>query len=234
MSLETRVETLEHELKILKNEIERTLLEIQNQVLIHYYPALRAEDATPPKDLLPLLESAFTEEDDETAAPRANRRAEEDQTAAPLPKAKEVSLMGIKRKPKKVASLSAQEPAVKLEATPARVAVTSAPVNDRPWAEEVIQQTLLPPLAKWVNESVEKIGKALTQTMVESAAKAEQITPEVMDLLRQLITLRDEDHPPAAVDTKAMMDVLLKLDKMLNQVARLVERAAHGNEEHYG
>ena len=44
MSLETRVETLEHELKILKNEIETTLLEIQNQVLIHYYPVLRAED----------------------------------------------------------------------------------------------------------------------------------------------------------------------------------------------
>lgn len=48
MKLETRVEALEHELKILKNEIQVTLLEIQEQILNHYYPELRAEDSAPP------------------------------------------------------------------------------------------------------------------------------------------------------------------------------------------
>ena len=47
MELEHRVKTLEHEIKILKNEIQRTLLDIQEQVLVHYYPALRTEDAVP-------------------------------------------------------------------------------------------------------------------------------------------------------------------------------------------
>ena len=42
--LEGRVKTLEYEMKILKNEIQRTLLDIQEQVLIHYYPSLRMED----------------------------------------------------------------------------------------------------------------------------------------------------------------------------------------------
>lgn len=240
MSLETRVETLEHELKILKNEIERTLLEIQNQVLIHYYPSLRAEDATPPKELLPLLESAFTEVD-EPASPLAKRPSEAEGTPAPPPKTKEVSLTDIKRKP--MPTLAAREPAAaKVAVAPAKVAISPAkgtpavpaPVATLPWPEEPIQQAFLPLLAKWVNESVEKIGKELTQNMVESSANAEQITPEVMNLLLQFITLCDEEHPPETLDTKELMDVLLKLDKMLGQVTKLLEHAVDENEEHNG
>ena len=44
MKIESRVEALELELKILKNEIQATLLEIREQVLNHYYPELRAEE----------------------------------------------------------------------------------------------------------------------------------------------------------------------------------------------
>jgi hypothetical protein len=43
VELEQRVKTLEYEIKILKNEVQRTLLEIQEQILIHYYPDLRSE-----------------------------------------------------------------------------------------------------------------------------------------------------------------------------------------------
>src|SRR5687768_11118920 len=48
MKIENRVEALEHELKILKNEIQNTLLEIREQVLNHYYPELRAEETPQP------------------------------------------------------------------------------------------------------------------------------------------------------------------------------------------
>lgn len=44
MKEESRIEALEHELKILKNEIQSTLLEIREQILNHYYPELRAEE----------------------------------------------------------------------------------------------------------------------------------------------------------------------------------------------
>jgi hypothetical protein len=44
MKDESRIEALEHELKILKNEIQATLLEIREQILNHYYPELRAEE----------------------------------------------------------------------------------------------------------------------------------------------------------------------------------------------
>jgi hypothetical protein len=47
MELEQRVKTLEYEVKILKNEVQRTLLDIQEQVLIHYYPMLRIDEPKP-------------------------------------------------------------------------------------------------------------------------------------------------------------------------------------------
>lgn len=233
MSLETRIETLEHELKILKNEIERTLLEIQNQVLIHYYPSLRAEDATPPKELLPLLESAFTKVDEPTTL-LAKRPPDDEKTPAPPPKTKEVSLTDIKRKP--MPTLPAREAApATFAGAPIKVTPTApALAAPLPWLEEPIQQALLPLLAKWVNESVEKIGKALTQNMVESSANAEQMAPEVMTLLMQFIALREEEQPPEVADTKALMDVLLKLDKLLVQVAKLAEQTANAHEAPHG
>ncbi len=57
MELEQRVKTLEYEMKILKNEIQRTLLDIQEQVLIHYYPSLRTEETAPSEGVIQALES---------------------------------------------------------------------------------------------------------------------------------------------------------------------------------
>ena len=47
MDLEQRVRTLEYEVKILKQDMQRILLEIQEQVLVHYYPSLRSEEIIP-------------------------------------------------------------------------------------------------------------------------------------------------------------------------------------------
>jgi hypothetical protein len=45
MALEERVEILEKELDVLKNQIQNTLLEVQEQLLLHYYPSLTGEGA---------------------------------------------------------------------------------------------------------------------------------------------------------------------------------------------
>jgi len=47
MSLEQRVKTLEYEMKIMKNEIQQTLLDIQEQILLHYYSSLRTDEQAP-------------------------------------------------------------------------------------------------------------------------------------------------------------------------------------------
>ena len=57
MNLEDRMAMLEGEMKILKNEIQGALLTIQEQVLIHYYPALRAEDSSSSESIVQSLES---------------------------------------------------------------------------------------------------------------------------------------------------------------------------------
>lgn len=43
MDVEAKIKTLEQEVKILKNQIQQTLLDIHEQVLVHYYPSLRVE-----------------------------------------------------------------------------------------------------------------------------------------------------------------------------------------------
>ncbi|MCR4406672.1 MAG: hypothetical protein NUW24_07100 [Anaerolineae bacterium] len=57
MELEQRVKALEYDMKILKNEIQRTLLDIQEQILIHYYPSLRTEETAPSEGIIQALES---------------------------------------------------------------------------------------------------------------------------------------------------------------------------------
>jgi hypothetical protein len=217
MSLETRVETLEHELKILKNEIESTLLEIQNQVLIHYYPSLRAEELTPPKELLTLRERSTQ------AGPQPKESADPPllrDNQKPLVKTKELSLSAIKGKAD-VGSLPAkgEPPRTKTQITPLKQQVTALPAAAR-------NQAALPYIAKWVNESVAKIGKELTQNMVTSSASADDVAPAITDLLLQFVTLCDEAYPPEQVDTNELMDVLLKLNKMVDQVAKLTELSA--------
>jgi hypothetical protein len=56
VELEQRVKALEYEMKILKNEIQRTLLEIHEQVLVHYYPSLRTADGDPPESMVKATE----------------------------------------------------------------------------------------------------------------------------------------------------------------------------------
>ena len=57
VDLEQRVKTLEYEIKILKADVQRTLLDIQEQVLVHYYPALRTEEEKPSEGTIQAIEA---------------------------------------------------------------------------------------------------------------------------------------------------------------------------------
>lgn len=71
MELEQRVKTLEYEMKILKNEVQRTLLDIQEQVLVHYYPTLRTEESKPSEGTIKALEELRARQTGQPAAPPA-------------------------------------------------------------------------------------------------------------------------------------------------------------------
>ncbi len=80
MELEQRVKALEYEVKILKNEIQRTLLDIQEQVLVHYYPTLRSEESGPSEGTVQAVEALRAKQAAPTPVPAA------------VPTAKKVSL----------------------------------------------------------------------------------------------------------------------------------------------
>jgi len=206
MNLENRVETLEHELKILKNEIEGTLLEIQNQVLIHYYPALRAEDSTPPQEIPPL--------------PPSRTKAKKEVPAEGTPALEGTApILGVAALQMKEVSLSDFTHAQQEEAPPL--------LDDEQFpTDNTLGQTALSYLAKWVNYAVAQIGKAQAADVLESCADAADCTAAVKATLRQFITLSTEDAPPSHVDTTTLMDVLLKLNKVFDQVAALDTQTA--------
>ncbi len=200
MNLDNRVETLEHEFKILKNEIEGTLLEIQNQVLIHYYPALRADDSTPPQEIrmTPPGRAKGAKEAPAVATPKGSALG----LGADGPQLKEVSL----------SNLSRIQPQVALPL-----------LDEEQFSPDdgTLGATALSHLAKWVNDAVEQVGKAQAVEIIESSADAANCTATVRAVLHQFIDLSTEDAPPPNVDTKSLMHLLLKLNKVFDQVARL-------------
>jgi hypothetical protein len=69
MELDQRVKALEYEMKILKNEIQRTLLDIQEQILVHYYPALRSEESKPSDGLMQTIEQLRAKQGGQVTSP---------------------------------------------------------------------------------------------------------------------------------------------------------------------
>lgn len=90
MELERRVKTLEQEMKILKNQIQTTLREIQEQILIHYYPSLRSD--------------SYMEKPKEAAPAPVSEEAEDHGTFASKPKVKMVSLDEIRQRKSQAAT----------------------------------------------------------------------------------------------------------------------------------
>jgi hypothetical protein len=52
VELEQRIKSLEYEINTLKNEMQRILLEIHEQVLLHYYPDLKSVEVSSSKNPL--------------------------------------------------------------------------------------------------------------------------------------------------------------------------------------
>ncbi len=180
MKLETRVETLEHELKVLKNEIQATLLEIQSQVLEHYYSSLRSDLPAAAKEPNS-IEKRDGLKIKETLRPRREippAAEAEDEIALVPPQMKEVSLTAFREK-------------------------------------QLLTPTIFLQLTEWVNSTVAKIGKANTHQTIESYTDNDVCTPEVKELLIQLVTFSSEEQAPTIVEPMAMLDVMVGLNKLL-------------------
>lgn len=82
MDVEVKIQTLEAEMKILKNEVHEVLLEIQEQILLHYYPSLRPEELEPSDAVIQALDAMREKQQARQFAKEATELEEETEIPA--------------------------------------------------------------------------------------------------------------------------------------------------------
>ncbi|HEY4688195.1 MAG TPA: hypothetical protein VIK33_02700 [Anaerolineae bacterium] len=169
MELEQRVKALEYEMKILKNEVQRTLLDIQEQILIHYYPALRLEESGTPEGAIQALEAVHAKQASLGPPP-----------ATPPPVAKKVTLEEIR--------------AGQREATPPSANVKAAPDPTRlsEWAGSASAKIGAQRTARLIDAAAAKgvVPEPMKDTLLRVAALNKEPAPEkvaVNDVLALLL-----------------------------------------------
>lgn len=203
MELERRVKTLEQEMKILKSQIQKTLLDIQEEVLIHYYPALRAESNDLPADI-------------EKRRARAERTASRNERRSAME-----SLMP-------ETSESSEPTAIKTTTlAEIRGRQNGGTRRDGLHAEQAAEAggdgvasgwSRFAQLAAWAETSVERVGLARTQKLVEMTVGDQAPNREIKSTLLQLLSLYDEVQAPERGGMPEMADLMLSLKQLLNVV----------------
>ena len=186
--LEQRVKSLEYEMKIMKNEMQRTLLDIQEQVLVHYYPSLRAEDEGPSEGIRQSLESIRGERQTTGEAPNPPEAQ---------PEVKMVSLEDVKA--------GQEETPGSLEGE------VSSP------SEGGEDQSRIMELSGWVSNTAQKIGGERTGRLIQACTNKGIIAPDIEGSLLRLTGLISVDSAPEQVAVNEILGALLKLNKLLGR-----------------
>lgn len=165
--MEQRVKTLEQEMKILKNQIQKTLLDVQEQVLLRYHQALRSDEGI--------------------ASGNGNGNGNGyGYAAAEKSKLAEINYRDYPPTP-------ASEPLVR-QVSLADLRSTPAPVESPASGSTTGGQDSFAALARWVAESVGQIGGERTRTILALRAAATAIPPHIHETLNKLIILYSEDE----------------------------------------
>ena len=213
--LEQRVKALEYELKILKNEIQKVLLEIQEQILVHYYPTLRAEESVPGEEVKQTFERIQQKRGTlaEPAMPARTRSAAAEPRSTDAPAAiRAVSLDELRKG-------SGSVPAA------AQYAESSTPGEEEqalqgeanPVTPE--QQAVAMALSSWVSSTAEKIGGGRTTRLIETCAQRRFFGAQYDNLLRRLSVFTSGTAGPDKVAVNDYLNALLKLDEALGRQA---------------
>ncbi|MBK7917042.1 MAG: hypothetical protein IPJ94_12420 [Chloroflexi bacterium] len=182
MDIEQRVKSLEQEMKILKNQVQKTLLDIQEQILVHYHPALRTED----------------ESYDEISAPARGATRPAYSNGQPAADFEPNQPAGLKVRQVSLADLRETTRPLP-EKLPA--AATPPAAADQSFAG----------LVDWVGGSVAKIGAERTRKLLDLRASSGAVPPDVYDTLQQLIVLCDENEGADAAETAVLLQQLAQL-----------------------
>jgi hypothetical protein len=198
MELEQRVKTLEYEMKILKNEIQRTLLDIQEQVLVHYYPTLRTEETGPSDGVVRAIESVRAKqakpnpESEFKAEQQAAANAVATSSVVPVSVVKKVSLDEIRSQQ---SGNGAAQPA---------------------------DHDQLANLVEWTTNSTAKFGGERVRRLIAASVAKGVIAPEAKAPMLQAARSGADDAPSSVAATD-ILKVFLKLDALLGREADVDE-----------
>ncbi len=220
MELEQRVKTLEYEFKILKNEIQRTLLDIQEQILVHYYPALRQDETTPSDGIVQTVDQLRAKRGVTESAPPSPAPA----PAVPDP----ASLNKIVEWAKQPTGDGASSPP----------AVKKVSLDDIRGAQA--DPRVAPPaaidtgkLVEWAINCAAKLGAKRATRVVEVYGRKVLISAEVKTTLMR-VTALSKDTGPDKVATNDVLMELLELDKALGRPVNPEEALALIEEANLG
>jgi hypothetical protein len=198
VELEQRVKALEYEMKIVKNEIQRTLLDIQEQLLVHYYPALRLEESTVPKNVADTVDSL-----------RAKSAAAEISRPASVPSA-EV--------PKPATSTPIPEAPPSPPTTIKKVSLEEV----RSIQEHLAQESPAPSspnmmsLVDWATKSVVRLGTERVNGIIQVYSKKSYIAVDTKNVMLQIASLNTAPAPDK-VSADDVLSELIKLDTALGR-----------------
>jgi len=217
MALDNRIEQLEKEFALLKNEIQSVLLNIQEQVLAQHQSAFAEAEAAaaygraqPPQETVvenvPPLRPQISEEGAEDQR--------EMQQEAPSPPPGEPAFSRDGQEEEEAISPSPRESRGPAEVAPvAGIRQPGSPVSRHLDVATVVG------LAKWVDESTKGIGCRRTVEIVEIYDMAGHLAPEVKEVLLRFISLNDAEEPRRQVPMRDVMINMLRLDRILGRKA---------------
>lgn len=214
MELEQRVKSLEYEMKILKTEIQRTLLDIQEQILVHYYPSLRAEDTGPSEGTWQSLESIR-----ERKGPPGESRA-----VPEAPTVLEVSTVlddPDVTEPPAVAGIK-QVTLAEIRAARDGTSVPSDGGSSSTSGGEAGQASVVK-LSGWVSNTVKKMGGERTIKLIKACARRGWIAARSAETLLRVASLSSEDDVPEIVAINEVLTALLKLSELLGRGSDIEE-----------
>jgi len=226
MAVEERVRDLENEVKILKNEIQAVLLNIQDQVLTYYSTPFRPDLSTfpgpdganggkggdgldPGDQLHSTWEGALTvvdrleEGDGEIEMPEESVPEFEPDVLPPRGE-KEDSLLDLVKSWTGAAPASQPDPRQ----------------NQEQWLASLdgdVNLALLAKLATWANDAVKKLGGERAKAILETYVMTGLLSSDVAKLLEVFVAFDAKSKPQGKLATRDVLSTLMNLDKILGR-----------------
>jgi len=192
MELNDRVEQLEHEMTILKNEIQAVLLDLRESYLARENPF---EDQTPED-----MAAKDGIESESTGESPTDERDDDCDNSEFI--AEEIAQEEVKR---------ARRPEVKSK---------SGPLQLSKIASENTSLAMVTALTHWVAESTNQLGQEGAKAVVEISELMGNMPRDTKSILFKLISLRPSEHS-GEITTRTYLSCLLKLTDLLGKCNKI-------------